>query len=184
MFDVYERWMLGYEFRKRGKKIIVEKHIYQPKSYYHEWHPCVVQKVNKEYHITKAGIMNKKDYALLFETENEKHHIPVEATEQIDVYNDIVLTGSVIRTLSNENIRLGIYDKYGDLLGYFTPERYGADSKTVLAQCKEYNDEKQRLKISRKMEIAAIHNVRANLRYYNKQTDKDLDEYIDNKRSV
>ena len=65
VFDVYERWMLGYEFRKRGKKIIVEKHIYQPKSYYHEWHPCVVQKVNKEYHITKAGIMNSKVLLIL-----------------------------------------------------------------------------------------------------------------------
>lgn len=178
VYDVYERWMLGYEFRKKGKHILVERHVYQARSYYRDWHPCLVQKINKEYHLVKSGVINKKDYALLFETDTEKHHIPVEATEQLDIYNDVMITSQVFRTLSYENVRLGLYDKYGDLLGYFIPRGYTADSKTVLAQSAEYNNPYLRLRMTKKMENAAIHNIRANVRYYNKKQNKELSDVI------
>lgn len=113
--------------------------------------------------------MLKKDYAFLFEDGEEKHHIPVEATEQINIYNEVVLSSAVIQTLCKENIRLGIYNQYGTLMGYFVPDGYQKDSKVLLAQCKEYNDTSKRGEMARAFEIAAIHNLRANLRYYDKQ---------------
>ncbi len=174
VFDAYERRYLGYDFHRRGKHVIVSRHSYQKQGYYREWHPCVVEKVNREYHITKGGILNKKDYALIFENTDEKHHIPVEATEQLDLYNDVTITNSVIRTLSYENVRLGIYDRFGDLLGYYIPEGYSADSKILLMQCMEYSDKASRLKTAKAMEIAAIHNIRANIRYYGKKKQNEL----------
>lgn len=173
IFDVYDRRLLGYDFYKRHNKVKIEKHVYQRNEYYRNWHECTIEKINKEYHITKAGVLNKKDYALLFENDNEKHHIPIETTEQLDIYNEITLTSAVIRTLSNGGIRLGIYDRHGDLLGYFVPETFNQDAKTVIAQCEEYANEKKRLQTARAMEIAAIHNIRANTRYYKKTKNKE-----------
>lgn len=118
------------------------------------------------------------DYALLFENSQEKHHIPVEATTQLNVYNEITLTSSVISTLCVENIRLAIYNKYGNLLGYFVPECYTQDAKTFLAQCRLYNDDKKRLQMAKKMEIASIHNIRANVRYYNKHKKGKLTDIV------
>ncbi|MCR4938726.1 MAG: CRISPR-associated endonuclease Cas1 [Treponemataceae bacterium] len=177
IFNVFSKTLLGFEFHKKGNAVIVEKHKYQKQNIYAQWHPSVIKKVNEEYHILKGGILNKKDFSLLFENPDEKHHIPVEATEQINIYNDIILPGNVIRTLFNQKIRLCIYDKYGNLTGTFIPESYYRDSKTVLAQCNEYSNLEKRIKSAKILEIAAIHNIRANLRYYKKQ-NKDLTAYI------
>jgi len=178
VYDVFERRLLGYDFRKKGKRILVERHTYKDNQHYRAWHPCAIQRINKEYHLIQNGTLNKKDYALLFENEDEKHHIPVEATEQLDIYNEVIITSSVLRTLGNENVRLGVFDKYGDLVGYFIPEGYSADSKMVLAQCNEYNDKEQRLITAKAMEKAAIHNLRANIRYYNKKENVELNDIV------
>ena len=50
----------------------MNKHIYQKQNVYAEWHPSVVKKVNEEYHILKDGVLNKKDFSLLFENADEK----------------------------------------------------------------------------------------------------------------
>lgn len=171
IFDAFDRRLLGYDIYKKGKHIRVEKHSYQRNDYYRNWHECKLEKINREYHITKPGVLNKKDYALLFENEDERHHIPVEATEQLNIYNEITITDAVFRTLNAESVRLGLYNKYGDLIGYFVPETYSQDSKTVLAQCIEYTDSRKRLNVAKSMEMAAIHNIRANIRYYKKHNN-------------
>lgn len=146
---------------------------------YGKWHESCVQYINKEYHIVQKGTLNKKDYSLLFENTEEKHHIPVEATEQLDLYNEVVISSNVLNTISKENVRLALYDKYGNLLGYFVPETYVQDTKTLLKQCEEYNNPKSRALMARKFEIAAVHNMRANVRYYCKQKKGKLNEIIE-----
>lgn len=178
IYDSTARRFLGYDFQMRGKKVILRKHMYQRKNHFRDWHPCAVEKVNKEYHLIRNGVLNKKDFALLFENEEEKHHIPVEATEQINIYNEIVITSSVINTITNENIRIGFFNRVGELLGYYVPHGYTQDSKATLAQCAEYSDLAKRLLMAKRMEIAAIHNIRANLRYYHKH-GKNVDGVID-----
>lgn len=175
VYNVYERRLLGYDLYKKQGKVQVKKHVYQRKEYYRKWHPCVVQKINREYHIIQNGTLNKKDYAILFENDKEKHYIPVEAAEQLNVYNEIILTSSVLKTLNSENIKLGLYNQYGDLIGFFIPERYNPDSRVLLAQCREYLNDKNRLNMAKRMEISAIHNIRANARYYNKHKPGELD---------
>lgn len=50
------------------------------------------------------------------------------------------------------------------------------DSGVLLKQCSIYIDAKQRLQIAKNMELASIHNMRANIRYYNKKMS--LGEYV------
>lgn len=123
---------MGYDLIKKGKKVKLQRHEYQKNDTYGKWHESCVQYINKEYHIVQKGTLNKKDYSLLFENTEEKHHIPVEATEQLDLYNEVVISSNVLNTISKENVRLALYDKYGNLLGYFVPETYVQDTKTLL----------------------------------------------------
>ena len=40
---------------------------------------------DEKYHIVSDGIINREDYALLFENEEKKHIIPVEVTHPINI---------------------------------------------------------------------------------------------------
>ncbi len=176
--EAFNKQFLGYDFYKENGKIDVRKHRYEPVSTYYNWHSCALQKVDQEYHILKNGILNKKDYAILFENDKGKYHIPVEVVDQINIYGDVLVSPSVLKILGSKNIRLSYFDKYGNLLGNYLPEGHGKDAKTLLKQCELYNDNDRRIKLAKQMEIAGIHNMRANIRYYNKKKQKALDDYV------
>lgn len=177
VYEGISRIILGYEFYRKDKRIDVRKRQYIKKETYHNWHDCVVQKVNNEYHIVKDGIINKKDYSLLFENDAEKHHIPVEIVNQMNFYSDITITSNVLKTLADKKIKASFFDKYGNLMGCFVPETNYKDTKVILKQCEKYNSPEERLNMARLMELSGLHNMRANVRYYNKR--KDLSVYIE-----
>ena len=170
--------LLGYEFFLNAGKLEVKRHIYQKTNVYNTWSPSIIQKVNKEYHIVQDGILHKKDYALLFENDKEKHHIPVEATEQLNLYWEITIDSAVLHTITAKKIRLAFYDKVGNIMGYYLPEDWYSSSQTLILQSTFYNDKTKRTVLARTMEIANIHNMRANLRYYNKKRENLLEEFI------
>lgn len=70
--------MLGYTFNRTKNDIEIRRKQYEKRQVYQNWNRCAVEKVNREYHIIQDGIISKKDYALLFENDEGKHHIPVE----------------------------------------------------------------------------------------------------------
>ena len=174
---VTQKALLGYELYLIKGKFDVRKHKYQPTDTYHNWHESVVQKIDREYHILQDGVLNKKDYALLFENDQERHHIPVEVVDQLNVYGEVSMSYSALRTLGDKNIKVSVYDKYGNLMGQYVPEKYHANAAALIRQCLFYDDGVKRLDMARQMEIASLHNMRANLRYYQKK-GKALDEYI------
>lgn len=176
--NALDKPILGYTLYRNKGKIDVRKHQYQPSNTYYKWHPSVVQKINNEYHILQDGVLNKKDYALLFENEQEKHHIPVEVVDQLNVYGEVSMSYSALRTLGDKNIRISFYDKYGNLMGNYIPERYRSNAAVMLKQCQFYNDAVRHLGLAKQMEIAGLHNMRANLKYYRKRKGGAFDEYI------
>lgn len=177
--DAFTRRILGYEFYRAKGRVEVRRHSYQPSNVYRNWHPCVVQKINREYHILQNGILNKQDYALLFENEQEKHHIPVEVVHQLNIYGEITLTSGVLQTISRKKIRVAFFDKYGNVMGYYLPERHQRASSVALEQYSIYQNEQERLCMAKKMEIAGLHNMRANLRYYSKRHGNQMKETIE-----
>ena len=180
VYDVFSRRLLGYDFIKSHKKIEIKKHIYQPISMYQTWHTSAIQHINHEYHLIQNGILNRKDYELLFENEDKKHHIPIECTEQLNIYNEVTITPQAIQTFNKENIKVAFIDKYGNPIGFFIPERFYKSSATVLKQCHLYSDEKQRLSLARQMQIASLHNIRSNLRYYARKKPDLFNPIVEN----
>lgn len=164
--------ILGYSLAKTQDRVEIRKNVRRPKRVYKNWHPSVVSKVNHEYHLMTDGILNRKDYALLFENEEDKHHIPIEVTDQLNVYSGIQLSSSALETCSRSKIRVTIVDKYGDLLGHFVPSEYSQSGVVTIKQCEIYLDQKKRSEFAKAFEIAGIHNMRMNLRYYNKKQRK------------
>lgn len=179
IFSSLENVLLGYDFYKYGGKVEAKKHKYQRIENYNNWHSCSISKVNNEYHILQDGVLNKQDYALLFENEKEKHHIPIGSLEQINMYSDVTVSPSVIRLLAKSNVKVMYVDKYGNRIGQFIPEGYDKDAKTMLLQVQEYNNESMRNEVARSLEISGLHNMRSNLRYYNKKTKGKLDSVIE-----
>lgn len=182
IYSVFERRFLGYEFQKIRGKIEVKKHQYQKMNNYGKWHSSVLERTNGEYHIIDNGVLNKKDYALLFENEDKKCHIPVGVVNQINIYNEVTVAYSVIKLLGNKNIKLAFMDEYGRLIGHFVPNCSRGNANVFIKQCLKYNDREIRLELARKFEIAGLHNMRSNVRYYNKKKNHALNEYVENLR--
>lgn len=180
VYKIFDRRVLGYDFYKRNGVVEVRKHKYQKSNIYGGWYASSLQMVNKEYHLIQEGVLNKKDYALLFENSEEKHHIPVEVVDQINIYNQVAISTSVLTTFAHRNIRCGVFDKYGNVLGYFTPYGCSGVAGAMLKQCELYLDTSKRLLVAQSMEEAMLHNMRANLRYYHKKNPcTELKKLID-----
>ena len=180
IYNALDRRVLGYDLCKSGDTIEVRKHSYTVRRTYPTWHESVIHKSHNAYHIVQDGIITRQDYSLLFENDDEKHHIPVGITDQLNIYGSVTITPSALRTITKQGIRIAYLDDYGNLMGVYVPESHGKAADVFLRQCTLYNDQALRLDTARRMEIAAIHNMRENLRYYDRRGRADLSEHIAN----
>ena len=173
LFDGVQRRLLGYSFEEENGKIVAKKHIYKRTKEFNNWHTSVIQKRDGDYHLIQQGVLTKQDYSLLFENENEKHTIPVEVLDQLNVYNGVIVTDKVLQTCSEKGIRICFMNKYAEAIGYYVPSKYKSDC--IVKQCALYLDSTKRLSVAKSMELATIHNLRANIRYHIKH-GKNLKE--------
>ncbi len=178
VFNPFEEIFLGYDFYKGKDGVEVKKHIYQKISRYKNWHDSAIEKVNHEYHLVKNGVLNKKDFSLLFESEKEKYHIPIEVADQLNVYSEITVTSESLKFLSDQGIRIAFLTKYGQPMGYYIPQNNIKSGQTLINQFRMYLNDPERLRIAKKLEMAGFHNMRSNLRYYNKREKGIYDDEI------
>lgn len=59
--------------------------------------------INGRFHILSDGIINREEYGLLFENEEKKHYIPVEVTDQINIYGNVTLISRISEYISQIN---------------------------------------------------------------------------------
>lgn len=178
VFKVCERIILGYDIIQKGKNVDIRKHIYREKNCFLKWHDSRMKMSVGKYHIITDGIINREDYSILFENESKKHFIPVEVTNQINIYSNITLASNVLNKMNEKNIKIHFFNKRGKSIGCFVPEKTCGYSNILLKQCELYLNEQIRLDIARRMEIASLHNIRSNLRYYEKHEIGIYDEAV------
>lgn len=119
------------------------------------------------------GILTRKDYTPLLENEEKKKYLPVETVETLNVYANITFTADFFSFMNQKSLRVVMYDKYGSRVGTFMPQNSRGNAKTVLKQVALCNDEDKRLSVARRMDMAVLHNIRSNLKYYYKKYKKD-----------
>lgn len=178
VYPVLERIFLGYQFYKYAGQYEARKYKYRKTEVYNNWHDSALQKINHEYHLLQNGVLNKRDYALIFENEKEKCDIPVEAVDQLNIYSDITITSSALKMISDRKICVSFVSKYGYQIGTYIPENHSKTSVDFLKQA-VYYESSNRFVMAQKMEIAGIHNLRANVKYYNRKNQHLLDQTVD-----
>ena len=169
---------LGYDFIKKNSNIEVKKHVYTKSKTYNTWHTSCIHKIDHEYHILSNGVLNKKDYSILFENSEKKVYIPVEITDQINVYSNVNVSTDALNVLNEKNIRIVYISRFGEITGYYLPSQHFRSASTALKQMSFYNDNQKRLSLAKEMEIAMLHNIRSNLRYYKNRKQGSFDEAI------
>lgn len=159
---------LGYSFTKNKKQnqILAIKKKKAPPQIYQHWSTTTIQRIDRNYHIINNGILNRKDFTILFENNHGKKYLPVEATESLNVYSSVIFSSDFFKYISSKKISVNIFDKYGELAGTFSPPETLHGGLTMLKQAAIYLDENKRKLIARKLEIASLHNMRSNLKYY------------------
>ena len=89
----------------------------------------------------------------------------MEVSDQLNIYGNVTLASNVLQSFSNREIKVSFFDKYGRLIGSFLPEKTKKSAEIILVQSKNYLNEDVRMDTARRMEIAGLHNIRANLDY-------------------
>lgn len=169
VFSVFSRRYLGYVFEKAGSSVVVKKYKPRKMHVFTKWHKAAIEKIEHDYYIVNDGILTKKDFTVLFENEEKKIYIPVETTDSINIYSDIEINANFLQMLNHRSLNLNVYDRFGVYVGSFYANNQKNRMKCLMKQVEIYQDDKKRLLYARKMEIASIHNLRCNLKYYNKQ---------------
>ena len=109
---------------------------------------------------------NTKNRKFLFENETDRISIPVEATNSINIYSDVILSSHFLSLISEKKISVTIFDTFGNYVGSFYSGQQQSRMETLIAQVQIYADPKKRLHYAKTIESAAMHNLRCNLKYY------------------
>ena len=180
VFQGLNRKYLGYRFEEKNKKVLIKKEKKAYRTVYRDWYTTGIQRVDNSYHLINEGILTKRDFNILFEGGEGKRYIPVETTDALFIYSNVILTGGFLEFVNQAGLNVCVIDKYGEKVGSFVPQNNRRNIKTELKQLRMYDSETKRLAMARKLEIAGISNIRANLRYYERRKEsKELQENVD-----
>lgn len=160
---------LGYKFKSDKKGIIALESEYSPQASYHLWHESELRNSRATIEILSDGILRQKDYSAAFETNVSDRNIPVETTDSINIYSDVIFDSGFLKTALKNQIEINIFEKSGNMLGSFTPFAPLKSPRTTFEQLNAYYDEQRRMNLAKQFVLGSIHNLRLNIRYYNKQ---------------
>lgn len=162
--------MLGYDFIKEGEgRITVRARTRESKNRYMRWTQSALSIREKEYHLINEGILCKSDFTLLFENEEKKRRVPVETTDTINIYSNIIFSSDWFHFMNEKRIRVNLFDKFGRAIGSFWPMEHRRSTKLWIKQVALYLDSERKLELAKEMLQASLHNLRTNLRYYRKK---------------
>lgn len=181
VYEGLRQKFLGYTFSrdKQSGKVLAYRRQKPSELHYSSWNQEGVKKVDGSYHLINSGTLSRKDFSILFENEEGKKYIPVETTDALNVYSNIIFTSEFFRFMAQKKINVNIFDKYGNCIGYFCASDNGFMGRTMLRQAQLYLDKKRRTQVARTIEIASLKNIRSNLKYYQRHvTSESLDSAI------
>jgi CRISPR-associated protein Cas1 len=95
----------------------------------------------------------------------EKRVIPVEDVDAIWSFQELDLNARVLNFLAQKKIPIHFFNYYGFYTGSFYPREYLQAGFLLVKQVRHYSSNLKRLRISRELIGAALHNILRNLRY-------------------
>ncbi|MEN3014391.1 MAG: type I-B CRISPR-associated endonuclease Cas1b [Endomicrobiia bacterium] len=132
----------------------------------------------KNIYIFSSGIFERKDNTLYFKSYGGNiKAIPVETVESIYLMGEVELNTKLLDFLSQHRIVLHNFNYYGYYTGSFYPREYLNSGFLLVKQVEHYKDKNLRLKIAKELVYSAVHNIRYNLKHYEKH-NKNVDDVI------
>ena len=174
VFKALNRKYLGYRFSEKDGKVFVKKEQKAYRTVYRDWYTTGITRIDHNYHLINEGILTKHDFTILFEGDEGKKYIPVETAESLYVYSNVIFSGGFFEFVNEHGLNVNIIDRYGEKVGAFVPQNNRRNIKTEIKQIKLYEDERARFDLARKLEVASISNLRANLRYYERRKPDEV----------
>ncbi len=172
---------LGYKFESDKKGIVALEADSSINTSYRMWHEAEKYNNMGITDIISDGILRQKDYSLAFESGSVDCDIPVESVDVINIYSDVVFDSGFLKKALQNKIEINVFEKSGKLIGTFTPFTSLKSPRQTTQQLNAYYDIDRRLEIAKEIVLGSIHNLRLNIRYYNKQKPDAYFEKVINK---
>lgn len=139
------------------------------RAVYYDWHTSTPINGRRRVDILSDGILRQKDFSLEFASDCQESNIPIEATDVINIYSNVIFDSDFLKKASEHGISINLFDQSNHLLGHFLPAEELKSPKTTVEQLLIYQDAEKRLQLAKQFLLASIHNTRLVIRYYHKQ---------------
>ncbi len=135
--------------------------------------------MDKNYHVFSDGRIERSEDTVRLETEDgEKKHIPIEHAEAVYLHGQIDYNTRLMSFLNDHGVAVHVFGWNDRYAGSLMPERGQVSGQTVVKQVRAYDDAEQRLDIASAFVRGSIHNMRANVAYYDSR-DYELGRILD-----
>ncbi|WP_181685223.1 type I-B CRISPR-associated endonuclease Cas1b [Halorhabdus salina] len=135
--------------------------------------------MNDNYHIFSDGRVERHiDTVRLVTEDGEKKYLPIENAEALFLHGQIDFNTRVVSFLDDHGVAMHVFGWNDYYSGSIMPERGQTSGQTVVEQVRAYDDPTQRTELAREIVEGSIHNMRANVSYYDNR-GYDLDSTLD-----
>lgn len=122
--------------------------------------------IKKTFYIFTDGELKRKDNTLQFITEEDKKTIPVEVVDSIAVFSEVSLNKRLLEFLSQKQIPLHFFNRYGYYQGTYYPREYMNSGYIILKQAEYFLDHEKRMFIAKSFVEGSLRNMMFILRTY------------------
>ncbi|WP_423751725.1 type I-B CRISPR-associated endonuclease Cas1b [Salinirarus marinus] len=123
--------------------------------------------MNDNYHVFSDGRLERhNDTIRLVTAADEKKYLPVENAEALFLHGQIDYNTRLVSFLNDLGVALHVFGWNDYYAGSVMPERGQTSGRTLVEQVRAYDTPERRRKIARKIIRGSVHNMRANVKYY------------------
>lgn len=119
------------------------------------------------HHIFADGELSRNEGTLRIDTlDGETEYLPVESVDTLYLHGQIDFNTRALGLLNEHGIPVHVFGWKDYYRGSYLPKREQVSGNTVVEQVRAYDDTDRRLRIAHDIIAASIHNMRANIQYY------------------
>lgn len=120
------------------------------------------------HHVFADGELSRNEGTLRIDTlEGETKYLPVESIDTLYLHGQIDFNTRALGLLNDHGVPVHVFGWKDYYRGSYLPKREHVSGNTVVEQVRVYDDHDRRLSIAHDIIAASIHNMRANIQYYN-----------------
>jgi CRISPR-associated protein Cas1 len=129
--------------------------------------------MDRNYHVFSNGRLERREDTLrLVAEDGEKKHIPIENAEAIYLHGQVDFNTELVGFLNDNGVAAHVFGWHDYYSGSVMPERGQTSGQTLVAQVNAYQDTDHRREIAALFVRGSIHNMRANVVYYDGRRDE------------